>query len=288
MTTVYYTHSFVPVELIAACGCVPKRLSAVFETQHCVQTEGMCAFTQSRLGAFIHKAQTETGIAVFATSCDQMRRAYDVYCEHCSRPAFLLNVPSTNTPNALAYYRQELERLAAFLCSHSGKPFDANRLQSPRRHQAAITEHPCKLAVVGETVSDSMHNALADILKKFQIEVGLDATDDKLVDHFLQFDQKQMKDDPFGALSSAYFRLPAIWKRPNHQFYRRLSEKIQKTKLKGVIVFRYVFCDVWHSGAFEMKKRLDVPVLQVDLDDGFRLSASAISRIQAFAEMLTR
>lgn len=277
------------MELIAACGCVPRRLTGAVEVRRLSQTEGMCPFTEAWLGGLLEKARTEHFAAVFATSCDQMRRAFDLYCYHSAQPAFLLNVPATTTQHGLDYYRQELERLLRFLCDFGGMPFDKDRLKTlmtaplPDRSPA---NYALDIAIAGESVSVAIHEELNTILNSVNAGIALDVTEEKLVDVFLKRNHTPMQRDPLAELASRIFQLPAVWRRPNHTFYQALTEKVEQQPVDGLIVFRYVFCDLWHSAIFELKKRLPIPILQLDLDDTNVLSASAISRVQAFAEML--
>ena len=291
MMTVYYTCSFVPLELIAACGCMPQRLTPAFESSRLSQTEGMCSFTQSWLEVLLNKAGKENFAAVFCTSCDQMRRAYDLYGQHSNQHAFLLNVPSTNTQHSLDYYRQELERLQQFLCSFSGKPFDKSQLktmmsESGEKKLSSNNKRPLKIAITGKAAPASIQNALNEILDASNAGILLDVNNDKLAHHFLEFSRIPMQKDPLTELANSYFRLPAIWKRPNDIFYQRLTDEIRKNDIDGIILLRYIFCDLWHSTGYELKKRLAIPILEIDLDGNAELSASAVSRVQAFSEML--
>jgi len=291
MTTVYYTCSFVPLELITACGCVPQRLLPALGDSNTSQAEGMCAFTEAWLEILLNKAkQNEDFIAVFSTSCDQMRRAFDLYRQHSKQPSFLLNVPSTATEHSLNYYRQELERLKMFLCSVSGQSFD-QRLFSKNTPQAeqihsSKKKYRLRIAVVGGPTPASARNALNELIEASNAGILLDATEDRLIDHFKISNQAKTQQDTLTALAETYFQLPAIWKRPNDPFYHRLAEKVRENDIDGILLLRHVFCDFWHSAAYELKKRLSLPVLEIDLDGKAALSTSAVSRIQAFVETL--
>lgn len=290
MKTVYTTSSFVPMELIAACGCEPRRLGGAIENRRLSQTEGMCSFTEAWLQGLLQKGETEKFAAIFATSCDQMRRAFDLYRYHSAQPAFLLNVPATMTQHGLDYYRQELERLQRFLCDFGGIPFDKDRLKmmmtAPVPQKTIADGKSLNIAITGESVSASIHDALNVILKLSNAGIALDVTEEKLADAFVKRNHTPLQRDPLAELASRLFQLPAVWRRPNHTFYQALAEKVEQQSLDGLIVFRYVFCDLWHSAIYELKKRLPIPILQLDLDDTNALSASVVSRVQAFAEML--
>jgi benzoyl-CoA reductase/2-hydroxyglutaryl-CoA dehydratase subunit BcrC/BadD/HgdB len=65
-----------------------------------------------------------------------------------------------------------------------------------------------------------------------------------------------------------------------------MTQRLGRDDIRGLIVLRYVFCDHWHSAVYELKKRLAIPVLPIDLDGSDALPASVVSRVQAFTEML--
>lgn len=291
MTTVYYTCSFVPSELISACGCVPQRLISVCKNSRLSGTEGMCSFTEAWLQDLLDRPETEDFAAIFTTSCDQMRRAFDLYCHQSGRKALLLNVPSTRTPQALDYYRQELERLRTCLCTLSGKSFDENRLKKLMLGCTSKKDKPenkerIQIAFVGGPVPASIRSTVNTVLQTSNGSISFNTAENMLIDQFLEFNPVQTRQDPFKELTAGYFQLPAIWKRPNDLFYDWFTRKLRKNKIDGIILFRHLFCDLWHSQVYEFKNRFDIPVLDINLDGKASLSASAVSRIQAFLETL--
>lgn len=285
MKTVYYTSSFVPAELIAACGCVPRRLTGTAATSRLSRTEGMCAFTEAQLQDLLDKNETEPGAAVFVTSCDQMRRAYDLYGSHSKQPAFLLNVPATLTPHGLDYFRQELERLQRFLCDFSEMPFEASRLKGMSAPLPHTDQNQLRIALVGESVPADIYDGLNAVLKRSNAGIALDLTEEPLSDPLGPFENTAIQ-DPLEELANRLFHRPAVWRRPNHAFYRALTQRLGRDDIHGLIVLRYVFCDHWHSAVYELKKQLTISVLPIDLDGSDALSASVVSRVQAFTEML--
>ena len=220
MLTVYYTNSFVPPELIAACGCLPQRLTGTLDSSRMVQGEGICAYTQSWLKNLLKKKDSEAFVAVFANSCDQMRRSYDLYCRLSDRPAFLLDTPATDSQNALGYYKQELKRLQHFLTSQSGQLFDPKQLQSSasRTFRCEGSNQHLKIALVGEAVPPGIHRALTGLLNNSSMFVALDVTDDKLPGHFFEIGQDTAQNDPLATLASRYFELPDVRKRSNDAY----------------------------------------------------------------------
>ena len=285
--TVYYTCSFVPPELIAACGGIPQRLVPALQDGNTAHTEGMCAFTEAWLETLLGNVKrNEDFVAVFTTSCDQMRRAFDLYCHRSGRDAFLLNVPSTTTVNSLNYYQQELERLQTFLCTVYGERFDESRLEklmlsSDLNNREPKSNGSPKIALVGGPVPASTRNILNTILKTSNSGIFFDAAEDTLIHQFQEIKTTSLKE-----LAAHYFQLPAIWKRPNDLFYDWFTQKIREKEIDGILLAQPVFCDLWHSQFYEFKNRFDIPALDIELDGRDSLPAAVVSRIQAFSETL--
>lgn len=290
--TVYYSCSFVPPELIEACGCEARRITAGCGNGRFSPIEGICSYTKAWLEALFKKSESEDFTAVFTTSCDQMRRAFDLYGRPSGRKAFLLNVPATDSPQALDYYSDELQRLAALLCSSSGNKFDLDRLRRLMLSRVMTDNNPKDIggpgiAFVGGPVGASIRQAAAEILSAVNGRIIFDASEDTLIDRYLKFDPDRAKREPMKELAACYFRLPAVWKRPNQWFYDWFIQKVRDNKIDGIILFRHVFCDVWHSQVYTFKHRFGIPVLDIELDGREVLSACALSRIQAFLETFT-
>ncbi|MHC4552141.1 MAG: 2-hydroxyacyl-CoA dehydratase [Planctomycetota bacterium] len=287
MKSVYYTCPFVPEELIVACGGRPRRCVPALENGALSQTEGMCTFTEAWLGTLLNKAAAgEDFVAVFTTSCDQMRRAYDLFDPPFNRPAFLLHVPTTETAVCLSYYEQQLERLKRFLCSVTETEFDTHRIP-PAQPATPVDCQPgiINIAITGGPVCESILGQLQDILSQSRAQIVFDLSENAMTARWNPADS-QSPPETVADIAKAYFELPAIWKRPNHPFYRQLTEQAAAHRTDGIILFRHVFCDLWHSAAYEIKNNLPQPVLEIDLDGKPTLSESAVSRIQAFLEML--
>lgn len=287
-TTVYYTCPFVPKEWIVACGGRPVRPTCALDNDGISLTEGMCTFTEAWLQFLLHRAGAgENFAAVFTTSCDQMRRAYDLYGSQSNRPAFLLNVPSGQTAACLAYYRQELERLTRFLCSVTGAKLDTGLIEPASTTPAAADrqEGRINIAITGGPVCKSIYDQLQGLLSQSQAQLALDLCENVIAAQWTRTDNAS-PDETLTHLAQAYFALPAIWKRPNHSFHHELAGQAAVCEIDGIILFRHVFCDLWHSAAYDIKKSLPQAVLEIDLDGQANLSESAVSRIQAFLEVL--
>jgi benzoyl-CoA reductase/2-hydroxyglutaryl-CoA dehydratase subunit BcrC/BadD/HgdB len=286
MMNVYYTCPFVPRELIAACGLSPCRQAPALDTD--ARPEGMCSFTSAWIESLQRNiALGERFAAVFSSSCDQMRRAFDVYSQSTGKNCFLLNVPSTNTERAFGFYLNELRRLQGYLCKLSGQPIDWNRVgQSPSNEPESAEPDGAmiKIAITGGPIAASLLEHVTLLICDGGGQIVLNTTESKLKPVLSATLQDGR--NPLETLARAYFNIPAIWKRPNTAYFQWLGQRVQEHRADGVILLRQSFCDVWHSQGQEITKQMTQPVLKVDLDGKGTLSAGAVSRIEAFLEAL--
>ena len=101
------------------------------------------------------------------------------------------------------------------------------------------------------------------------------------------FDKRQVKEDPFGELADAYFgNIPDAFRRPNSRLYQWLKQEIDERGVRGIILVRHLWCDMWHAEVQRMQEWSSVPLLSIDTgDDAGNLGRTA-TRIQSFMEML--
>jgi len=114
---VLYSSAFVPAEWVAAHGLRPSRIAPSAAR---VQAEGACPFARAFREAVL--ADREAAAAIFATTCDQMRRAPEILGRERDIPVFLLNVPDTRELAGYRIYMSELARLGRFLEGIGGRP----------------------------------------------------------------------------------------------------------------------------------------------------------------------
>lgn len=283
MMNVFYTDPVVPRELIAACGLTPCRVTPASDTDS--RAAGMCSFVSAWLEHLDRLEETgEKTIAVFSTGCDHMRRAYDLFG---NGNAFLLNVPATTSGGAFNYYLAELRRLRDFLCETSGTKIDWTRAAAASWGQACAGDGDgAALVVTGGPVAATVLQALQETARHRGARIVLDATEGAIAPSLFYSAVSEETDDALEALARAYFDIPAIWKRPNIGFFRWMQGLTAQNEIEGVILLRHSFCDLWHSQGQELRARLNLPVLEIDLDGKGMLPAAAISRIEAFAEAL--
>lgn len=263
---------------------------------------------------------------IMTTVCDQMRRAAELVAQDSGLPVFLLTVPSTwQTVAARRLYMTELERLGRFLVHHGGHTpspeqladsmlrydEERSRLRAARgslsgRHYAELTaafhrtgqtnpgRYPATppargpaLALVGESLLPGQFE-LFDLVEAAGATLALDATASGERTLPNPFNRRTLRESPFLTLVDAYFdALPDASRRPNSQLYEWLKSKMARRGICGIIFRRSLNCDLWNAEAQRLKEWAAVPTLVLDLGDGDRLSAHAVSRIQAFLEMVS-
>jgi benzoyl-CoA reductase/2-hydroxyglutaryl-CoA dehydratase subunit BcrC/BadD/HgdB len=234
-----YTSPFIPAEWIAAHGLQPFRLRPSREGS---ALQGQCPFAR----AYVQELQTGAfRAAIFATTCDQMRRAP----ESLSRPdlpVFVMNVPATwQSPAAGRMYVDELRRLGRFLQSVGGRAVEASGLAeimleyhrarqrladgSPRltarAYQQAVMDMcqcpPSGLASWSPPPGDAPAGGvpiavvggrlsqasleLLDLIEQAGGRVVLDATETGLRGLPVEPDLRQLADDPVTELAAMYF-----------------------------------------------------------------------------------
>ena len=127
-----------------------------------------------------------------------------------------------------------------------------------------------------------------DMIEKAGGRVVLDGTDggDRALP--LPFDRHMLAgSDPCRALTHAYFgHIPDVWRRPNSMLYEWLNREQAARDVRGCVLIRHVWCDLWHAEVHRIRDWLPVPLLDlvIDEDDTPTLWQN---RIEAFMETVT-
>jgi benzoyl-CoA reductase/2-hydroxyglutaryl-CoA dehydratase subunit BcrC/BadD/HgdB len=295
MKAVLFTSAYVPAEWIAAHGLQPVRLAPSDKAQipPALNREGVCPF----LRAFISDAfaYLDAAAVVMTTTCDQMRRGFDVVTRAGRTPAFLLNIPHTlQSPAARRLYAEELRRLGRFLVGLGGTPPSSEKLAQVMLDRGdscsgrSESPHGVPVALVGPPLrrEDSI---VFDIVQECGGWVALDATESGERGQHRPFDGRALRDDPFLELADAYLNgIADVFWRPNDCFYDWLIPRLRQRDIRAVILYRYLWCDLWHVEFERLKSRTGLPVLDLDVGgDPSPAEGRIRSRIGAFLEMLT-
>lgn len=287
MMPVWYNCPFVPAELIAACSLSPRRFDADAGDFCTAQTEGICFAVEAFLTGL--KKQTSPYAVIFTTLCDQMRRAYDLYQANGGKNGFLLNVPVTTGPDAVALFTEELRQMEQFLCRLSGHAaqFDTIKTDAPLSQSSESQRNGrAKIALIGGPVFACQLAALEHSLGN-RGAIVLNAAENVIGEYRRPLNPAALKIDLYVELAAAYLQTtPSIRTRPGHLFYQWLQTQLQATPVDGIILLRHPFCDHWRGAEYELRKRPLPPVLAVEWNGSPQ--AAALSRLEAFLEMLGR
>ncbi len=297
MKTIAYCNLFISPEWIAAHGFEPRRLllRSVARNSSYSALRGVCPFAAAAI-----EAVDDSMATVLTSTCDQMRYAAALLTHRGAASVFLLNVPSTwKTASSRELYRSELERLGRFLVALGGGAATNDALAEIMSKRDAgvrsVGENDAEtfssvgipLAVVGGPFTDDADRFFACV-EKAGGRIVLNATEGSSLLGPREFDLEKMKSDPFGELVDAYFDgIADPFRRPNDIFYERLERGVLEANVRGVILRRYVWCDIWHAEFRRICEILGVPTLEIDVAaDGAGEENRMQGRIEAFMESL--
>lgn len=300
MKTIAYASPFVPPEWIAAHRLRPLRLyPRIADGRSFVAVaRGRCPFASAV--AEMGLADSEASALVLTTACDQMRYAAGLLEMDGRYPFFLLNAPSTwQTTSAAELYGEELRRLGRFLVALGGQTPDAATLSETMLAHAAERkatgrrllvdgEHTgIPLAVLGGPLWES-DDTFFDLIERVGGCVVLDGTEGGERTLPRPFDPAAVASDPFAELADAYFDgIPDPFRRPNSGFYEWLARELSSRRVRGIVFYRYVWCDLWHAELPRVRQQSGLPVLEIDVGpDGTCEYDRAQGRIEAFLETL--
>ncbi len=299
MTKVLYTSPYVPAEWIAAHGLEPVRVrpTRTGQAPAALDRQGVCRFVRS----FVSNVLAWPGSAalVMTTTCDQMRRAFDLVARTSPVPAFLMNVPSTwQSVMARGLYLDELDRLSGFLVRTGGaRPSSEQLIAVMLAHDESdmasstrgLRTHPTiPVALIGGPLCRE-DLAIFDMIEKCGGCMVLDATESGLGGLRRAFDRRRLREGPLLELADAYFDgIRDISRRPNDGFYEWLLRELAAGGIRAVIVHRHLWCDLWHAEVERLREKSGLPVLDLDAGAGESTDSSRNrTRIGAFMEMLT-
>ncbi len=292
-----YTSPFVPAEWIAAFGLSPFRvLPAGGASREEGLPRGACPFAHAfaREVEALARAGRIRG-AVFATTCDQMRRAAEAL-DAPGSALFVFNVPHTwKTPAAAGLYLEELKRLGRFLVGLGGKEPAREALVETclrfDRERRALLEgrqlgRGIPIALLGGPLWGE-HRGIYGLVERSGGSVALDWTEWGERTLPAPFRRRFLLEDPLLELGEAYFgSIPAPFRRPNSMLYAGLSGEIRSRGIRGILLVRPLSCDFWQAEAARLAEWSSLPVVDVDLAGEAGSMGRAESRIQALMELL--
>ncbi len=308
-----------PAEWITAHGLNPRGVWSPPHGLTGTAAEGACAFAQHL--ADFPKDHPEAAL-IFTTACDQMRRAADAADRSPSR-VFLFNLPATwQTSAARQLYRHELERLGSFLVRLGGRPPTSAALESvlldwDRRRQrlrevlphatarlaaerlmaffddgsvpatvSATPSHGAPLALVGGPILRSQLD-LFDAVESVGGRVALNATEPGERCLLPPLPPHSASQTPLAVLADHYFDHGVdVFHRPNSRLYAWLESRLAQRRVRGIVLWVHVGCDLWRAEAASLREAFGLPVLILDPHEARGMGPRDLTRLGAFVETL--
>ena len=102
------------------------------------------------------------------------------------------------------------------------------------------------------------------------------------------FDRGRVASDPFGELADAYFDgIPDAFRGPTRRSMSGSAGRWPPAAHAGVILRRYLWCDLWHAECQRLKQWSPVPVLEIDIGPDNDAAPNRVQgRLEAFLETL--
>jgi benzoyl-CoA reductase/2-hydroxyglutaryl-CoA dehydratase subunit BcrC/BadD/HgdB len=284
----------------------------------------MCSYAHAFANSALSDA--DAAAIVVTTLCDQMRRISELIAQNTTCPVFLMNVPHTwESINARSLYASEIHRMGRFLVRLGGESpsremlagvmldYDAKRSaiiesrgrMTARMHSQSLADFHGSGGVVPEQPDCGFQPSgipiglvggplLAEQFEIFNMieaaggHIAMDGTETGERTLPGRFDRRLVQHDPFSALADAYFTvIPDAARRPNTRLYAWLKQRMDKRKLKGIILIRPVWCDNWHAESQRIKEWLNVPLFDLNITEDSSDMNRKLTRLGAFMEMLT-
>lgn len=313
---------WVPPEWIAAHGLRPCRVEVSVQAGRGHAVRGLCPYAAALPHGAVGRPHCDA--LVLPTICDPMRYTAALLAGRDDLPVFLFNVPSTwQTRTARRIYVEELTRLGRFLVELGGQaPADDQLADVMRHYQAqraalrarrptmsarafarAVTALYAGTAIRPEPSDSSAHGAalgllggplpeedydLFDLVEQAGARIVLDGTEWSERTWPAEFDPRLLDEEPQGALVTAYFdAIPDVFRRPNTPLFDWVRHELAARQVRGLLVRRYLWCDLWHAEVERLRQTLPVPVLEIDVADGDPgEKLRMLGRIEAFLETL--
>ncbi len=295
MKCIVYSSPFIPAEWIAAHELKPLRIVPRAASRAAIPAGmGVCPFARAFANEVL--ADAEAAGAIFATTCDQMRRlAEQTAAAGPANRIFLFNVPATwQSVTAQKIYLAELQRLGRWLETRGGAAPSRERLAETMvqatlptaLEKAASNRQAPALAVVGGPLL-AEHRGIFDLIQHAGGRIVLDAAEGGERTRRAAWNRRSVREEPLLALADAYFgHIPDAFRRPNSELYAWLKRELAARQVHGIVFLHYIWCDLWRAEAQRLKEWCGLPVLVVELGDQAHFNAHVRSRIASFLEML--
>ncbi|MDD5704992.1 MAG: 2-hydroxyacyl-CoA dehydratase family protein, partial [Kiritimatiellae bacterium] len=211
-------------------------------------------------------------------------------------PVFVMNTPATQSDTARVVYGDELRRLSRFLLAVGGQAPSFQLLadarvacDAERRRRLRSRPRPAgpgrRVGLLG-CVPDERNDQTLCLLESAGLEIALDATDDGIRAWPAPWDESTLRLDPVETLTRAWFdAIPNVWQRPNAFLFDWLKRASASAGLEGWVLFRQIWCDLWHAEVDRLRGCVGLPFLDLE-GDPCSTASRLRTRLEAFAETL--
>jgi len=159
-------------------------------------------------------------------------------------------------------------------------------LGAPNGGEGVTGETPVPLAIVGGPLLEG-HFEVFDVVERFGGRIVLDATASGELTMPGPIDGRRAAENPLAELARAYFgSIPHAMRRPDSMLHDYLARELAARKVRGVLLHRQLWCDLWHGQLPRIRQAAALPVLDIDVADEDADFGRQAGRIQAFMEML--
>lgn len=159
------------------------------------------------------------------------------------------------------------------------------------RCQATKSDHKPEavpLAIVGGPLLGG-HFEVFDVVERFGGRIVLDATAGGELTTPAPLDRQRATANPLSELAEAYFgAIPHAMRRPDSMLHDYLAREFVARGIRGILLHRQLWCDLWHGQLPRVKQQTNLPVLDIDVADEDADFGRQAGRIQAFMEMLVQ
>ena len=148
------------------------------------------------------------------------------------------------------------------------------------------TDAPIPLAIVGGPLLEGQFEVF-DVVERFGGRIVLDATASGELTMPGPINRCGVAENPLAELAWAYFgTIPHAMRRPDSMLHDYLARTLAARKVRGVLLHRQLWCDLWHGQLPRIRRQTALPVLDIDVADEDADFGRQAGRIQAFMEML--
>lgn len=283
MRALGYFCSYVPEELLAACGFEAVRFEPDFSfSSSSLFPVPFCALCKSFAQWAVHNRNLAGFVIPLA--CDASRRTCETL-QSLHVPVFPLEVPASSSSEAVQYFGEHLKALSLELLAQSGIPYATfeERLKSALEREETTQENDSRPALL--LLGSHFALPVLSLLEARGFAVFADLPEKR---PRIRTQALPPSSSPIEALARRILleRLPCprFPGKGRRQFLKRLC---RERSVRGVIIVFSKFCDPQLYEIGLLRRELSLPLLLLEHDLSLPLPQWE-TRLEAFLEMVSR